>query len=409
MLSPSLGSTGLTVLRTADVLDNLGEAIQGSDQYGPEEPIGGDTPLGQILAPVAQQIGLVYELAQALYDALDPDSAEGVVLDSAAEFRGMEREPATYSTIVLTCTGTNGTVIAAGKRARVPDGAIFATNAEATIAPGTTVQVPATCTVTGPEEAAICACTTIVDAVAGWSGVTNAAAAIEGADEETDAALRARMATSGSIGGRTTRPSLRAALLALSSVDAVVVLVNRTLVVDADGVPGKAFEPVVWPAQTPDEAEVVAATIREHLPGGIENHGDNSITVTDAQGDSEVIRYSVASEQVLHWIIAVTKDTDPGAESYPADGDALVDAAVVAYGATLSVGQDVLPVRAAAFILAGYLGSDGIRVDGVPGIRSMIVKVKVGGAPGGGDIVPITMTATQIATTVTANVTVSSS
>ena len=60
--SPTLDASGLTVLRTADVLDNLGEAIQGSDQFGPEEPELGQVEIGaggrgEGAEPVADLVG----------------------------------------------------------------------------------------------------------------------------------------------------------------------------------------------------------------------------------------------------------------------------------------------------------------------------------------------------------------
>jgi hypothetical protein len=406
MLTPVLDATGLTLLRTEDVLANLVESVQSSPQFGPEEAVGGDTPLGQILAPVAQQIGLTYEAVQSAYDCTDPEAAEGVVLDSIAAARGMTREPATYSTVGLICTGTTSTVIAAGKRVRVADGAVFAIDHAVTIAPGTTVVADATCTVTGPQEAAIGACTTIVDAVAGWSAVTNPAAAVLGSDEETDAALRARMATSGSIDGRCTLPAIRANVLALDSVDACVVLTNRALVTDSDGLPGKSFRVVVWPAQSSDEEEAIAGVIWDHLPAGIYCDGTTAVVVTDEQGDSETIRFSLATEQVLHWVaIVTTTPVDPAAEPFPVDGLDLIEAAILAYGNTLGVAQDVIPLAAAGYCTAGYVdATTGVRVPGIPGIRALEVRVKVGGAPGGGDTVPIVIGSTQVATTIAANV-----
>jgi hypothetical protein len=408
--TPVLDATGLTVLRTADVLDNMIEAVEGAPQFGPETQTGPDSVVGQILASPSQELGLAYELLQAIYDAGDPAGAEGVVLDEIADARGLTREAATASTATLTLTGTPATVIAAGKRARVPGGGIFSTDAEATIPGGGSIDVEATCTETGPIEAGIGTIETIVDAVAGWTGVTNAAAAEIGTDEETDPALRQRIRDSRSIVGNCTVPAIRARVQALSTVDECICLTNRTLITDADGLPGKSFRVIVWPntLSTAEEDELVETIWRAGIPAGIYCDGAEERTVTDAQGNSETVRWSYATEKGTKWHILIYQDTDPAVPGYPIDGDDLVKAAVVAYGASLGVGHDVIPIRASAYIVGGYTDSDGVAHEGVTGIRTIIVRVKLGGAPGGGDIVPITISATEISTTDLVNVQVSS-
>jgi hypothetical protein len=407
--SPSLDATGLHVLRTADVLLNLQEAVLASSEYGPATPVGEDSLVGQIIAPVSHEIGMTYELIQSAYDASDRDTAEGVVLDSIAAGMGLTREPASYSTVPLTLTGTPATVIAAGKRARVNSGGIFALDHETTIPGGGSIAADATCTSTGAVEASAGSVETIVDAVAGWTGVTNAAAAELGAPEETDPALRLRMRTSGSTGGRCTVPSLYAALLALEYVDQVVVLTNRTDVTDAEGLPPHSFRALIWPSGlTTAQEEEIAAIVWDHLPAGIYPSGTEECHVTNAEGVSDTVRFSYAGAVYLWWGITATLDTDAVAEPYPTDGDDLIEAAVLAYGATLTVGKDVLPAVCAAYILGGYRDSDGVQQPGVPGIRTMVVEVQVGEDPSG-HTDPLTITPTLIAVTEVARITVVSS
>jgi hypothetical protein len=90
---------------------------------------------------------------------------------------------------------------------------------------------------------------------------------------------------------------------------------------------------------------------------------------------------------------------------YPDDGDDLVTAAVVAYGATLGMGNDVIPAMASAYILGGYTDDTGYH-EGVPGIRTIATLVKIGSAPAPTDINPIAVALSQVATTATANVVV---
>lgn len=407
-VTPSLDATGFRPLRTSEVRANLAGAVQASPLFGADTPIGPDSLTGQVIDATAQQIGLTYELMQSGYDAGDPAGAAGVVLDAIADARGLTREPATASTVTLTLTGTTGTVIPAGSRVRVDGGPIFAIDSETTITPGTTVSADATCTETGPSEAAAGTATTIVDAVAGWTASTNAADAALGSVEETDPALRLRIRDSRSILGNGTVPAIRARVAALATVDEAQVLVNRTLITDADGVPGKAFRVVVWPdTLTSAEEDELAETIwNAGLGAGLDCDGTETRNVTDAQGNSETIRWSYATEQRTYWDVTVAIDTDSGADAYPVDGDDLVAAAIVAYGATLGVGRDVLPVRAGGYIVNGYTDAAGTAVPGVPGIRTLTILVGLSSPPATGT--PVTIAATEISTTALADVTVTS-
>ena len=77
------------------------------------------------------------------------------------------------------------------------------------------------------------------------------------------------------------------------------------------------------------------------------------------------------------WISGVgTTDSD-----YPIDGDDLIEDAITAYFATVRVGADVNPAPIEGAITAGE--------NRVPGIVTRQVRMKVGGAPGGGDLGPI--------------------
>jgi hypothetical protein len=407
-VTPVLDATGLTVLRTEDVRTNLAEAVQSSSQFGPDTPVGPDSLVGQIIDATSQQIGLTYELMQAVYDAGDPSAAAGVVLDAIADARGLTREPSTASTVTLTLGGVAATVIAAGSRVRVDGGPIFALDAAATIGGGGTVSAEATCSETGSSEAVAGTVTTIVDAVAGWTSATNPADAAIGSAEETDAALWLRIRDSRSILGNGTVPAIRSRVAALATVDYAVVLTNRTLVTDANGLPGKSYRVLVWPDDltSAEEDELAEAIWNAGEPAGIYCDGTETRTVTDEQGNSETIRWSYATDVRTYWDLTLEIDTDPGVDAYPVDGDDLVAAAIVAYGATLGVGRDVLPVRAAGYVVNGYTDDSGTVIPGVPGIRTVTLLVDRTSSPATGT--PVVIAATEISTTALADVAVTS-
>lgn len=387
-------AAGLTVKTTDEVRDDLRDAIHGSSEFGEDTSVGSSSVLGQILDVHAASISDLDDLAQAVYDAFNLDNAEGVSLDNLAALVGLTRKAATYSTATLTLGGTPTTVIAAGKRARVPDGTIVALDAEATIGGGGTVDAAATATETGPLEAAAGSITEIVDAVSGWDTVTNAEDATEGTNVETDEELLARRERSLAVGGNCTDQAIRANLEALPDVTSASVISNRTLITDAYGIPGKAFLAVLWPTGLDEDR--IAETIWLSMPAGIRPHGDEELTITDDQGYEQTVRFSYATEQEIYLVANVTTET-----GYPVGGDDLVKAALLNFGNTHRPGQDVQPDYFEGYCL---FDSD----DRVTGIAAITVLAKIGGAPGAGDTDPIPIDLTDIADFDSSRITVNS-
>ena len=78
-------------------------------------------------------------------------------------------------------------------------------------------------------------------------------------------------------------------------------------------------------------------------PAGIESFGNRSVTVTDSQGFSQTVEYSVP-EEVWLWVdIRYELYND---ESFPANGETQLREAVLAWTLTeFGVGQDAFPGR----------------------------------------------------------------
>jgi hypothetical protein len=333
-----------------------------------------------------------YELIEDIWDAWDIDAAEGVQQDNLQALRGGVRDPARASTAVLTLGGTPSTVIAAGKRAGVPnDGPIFATDEEVTIGGGGTVDVDSTATENGPQNAAAGSITEIIDAVSGWTSVTNAADAIPGVNVESDSDFRTR-GEDISIGS-TTEEAIYTRLIELDDVDNAVVISNRTDETDALGTPAHTMWIILWP-NTADPAGIANAIWGDAgAPAGIGFRGTQTATVTFPSGFTEQIRWDWATEVEVHVKETLEVDSD-----YPADGDTLVKAGIVAYGDTLRVGQDVNPAPV-----------DNASYDAAPGIVKTTTTLKVGGTPGPGDTDPIVIQVNEFGSIDSTDVTVVSS
>lgn len=169
----------------------------------------------------------------------------------------------------------------------------------------------------------------------------NSADASPGTDVELDPAFRLRREQLLRIAGTATVEAIRSAILELSGVLQAFVIENTGNVVDANGLPPKSFEAIVQQAAwTAAEEQEVADTIWDNKPAGILAYGSESNTVTDSMSFDHVIGWSKPTEVPIY--MDLTLDTN---DDYPSDGDDLVKAALVAYGNTLEIGEDVVALQ----------------------------------------------------------------
>lgn len=372
------GPEGLEALTLAELRDQ--GRTEARAAFGDGTQLGPDSVLGQIIDLFATIAADAYGILQAVYNSQNPDAAEGVNLDNNAALVGVYREPARPSRVTIKATGTPATIIPAGSIFRVPNGPRFTTDDPATIGGGGDVDIAASSEETGPIEALAGTITEIVTVIAGLASVTNPADAIVGRDVETDEELRVRRLESLSATGQATDPAIKAALLALAIVDQCVVVSNRSLVTDSFGIPPKAFRAVVYPdpGVFPLDAEIFE-TLFNVSPAGIYVDGARIGLVTDSQGYSQTMRYSVASE-LNTW---VTATLTTGAD-YPIDGDDQVADAIEAYANALGVGERF------SILLATCAVAE------VPGVLTAVITAKVGAPPGPSDDVDIVPTIIEI-------------
>ncbi len=89
---------------------------------------------GQLIAIQTDGLAAQWDLQMLVYKAWDPTSATGASLDALCALSGTIREPATFSQIAAYCIGSPGTVLPAGRVARVTGTqARFATDVVLTI------------------------------------------------------------------------------------------------------------------------------------------------------------------------------------------------------------------------------------------------------------------------------------
>lgn len=332
--SPLRAADYLTIIQSAAAAELTAAGITTGIDYL------ADTVIGTLVAATCSELDALGQVTQAIYDSRSPNGATGAQLDDLCTVVGVSRLDATYSTATVTLTGTSGTVIPAGAivRGGGSDGlSRWRLGASVTLASGTGTGT-VTCTESGAVAAAPGDLATIVTPVAGWSAVTNAAAADAGRDIETDSALRLRRQQALRVAGTGSAAAMRSGLIALDYIEACLVVENTLDVaatVSGVDLEARSCGVILWPDTIDaDQQAAVAGIIYRRLPVGIESVGNESATVTGADGLSKTVRWSYATELTTDVDVTVVL----AAGYVLGDVETLIEDAVTAFFATATVG-----------------------------------------------------------------------
>lgn len=410
--------TGFEIKTYEEILADIHAALRAA--FGTSIDLSDSSVLGQIAAIVAERYAELWEVGQATYSAFDPDQAEGAALEAVCAITGTTREEDTPSTVVLTLTGTPGTALSigdqvsettAGKRfaldnafvlsaatawaittayvvgdLRTNSGNIYRCTVSGTsagaggpsgtgtaivdntvtwrflgVGTGLATLQPATATEDGPNAAVAYTVTVIETPVAGWSGVTNIEDAVPGTILETDPALRVRREDdlSTSEGG-----PLAAVYDRLSRVTGVtsVTIFQNTSDVTVDGIPPHQVEALV---EGGDDQAIFQALF-DSVGAGIGTHGTEVGTVTfSPDGGVTTFGYQVKFSRPTIIDVYAELDVTYDPDTFPADGEDQIIAAIVARGDARGIGYDAKAsmASAAAWSITGVLDVTASDVD----------------------------------------------
>jgi len=214
---------------------------------------------------------------------------------------------------------------------------------------------------------------TIIDTQAGWKTVVNVLDLLTGREAEQDPELRIRREESLSVTGASVDFAIRSRLRALKGVKQALVISNRSDTPDSEGRPAHSFEAIVWPDLGDATYRAsIARTIFENQPSGIQAFGLLNFEVVDAQDITQNVGYSFAQPIVLYVLAALVTNDD-----FPADGNALVQAALLSEGNALSVGDDVRIWKFSAAL------------DAIPGIVDVDVAIDTSDPPSNTANIPV--------------------
>ena len=225
-----------------------------------------------------------------------------------------------------------------------------------------------TATVTGAVVANSETLTVIDNPIAGLTSTINPEDATVGRDIESDAEARIRRNTRLQISIAGPVEAIRNNILNLNEVlgsiqlEDVRVFENTTLVTDARGIPGKAFEAFVFQAGgVAARDQEIWDAIGRAKPAGIQAFGDETGTYTDSQGFDNPVSFSRPDEVDIYLDLDLTVTSD-----YPSDGDTQVENIMVLYGDGLGTGQDVIVFGSNSLIA---------QLNDIPGISDVVIRI----------------------------------
>ncbi len=356
--------------RLADLIADF-QAIYGTDiQVNPDDLD------GQWLAIMAERLADNDLLAEAVYNSFNPNGAIGVQLSRLVQLNGIKRIAGDYSVVNLLIVGTIGTVIPAGKVVgSLNDTQQWLTTTQVTIPASGQITVNAEPSEKGPIAAASGTLTEILTPIFGWLTVTNPLKAVVGREEETDEQLRARRKYSTSFPGQSFVDAIYAALANANGVRLCRVYENDTLVTDANGQTARTIHCVL--EATTSDADI-AELIFINKPAGIPAIGATTVFTPDSQGILHAIKFTRAVHSLVYITVNIVKGVN-----YPlATGAQDIKDALVAYGATLVIGESLTVSRLYT------------PVNTVP--YHTITSIFIGLAPAPGSAVPIPVLYTGI-------------
>ena len=305
--------------------------------FGSDIQVNPDDLDGQLLGIFSERLSDVDQLAEDTYNSLNPNTASGVALSRLVQFNGIRRQAGSYSSADLSLTGTPGVTVPAGSLVKsTVDNSTWSTQNDVTFDGNGLATVTAKCTVMDAVYASAGTLTKIDTPIYGWFTSTNALAAVVGAAEETDEALRARRKGATNTPAQCITDAVYGALTNLSGVRVARVYENYSDSVDANGQAPHSIYCVVEGGSVAD----IAAVIWKKKTAGTTMIGSVSQTVVDSQGFNQTVKFSRPTYVNAYITVNVTKR--PG---YPTDGTARIKAALVAYGLTLNIGDPLLNGR----------------------------------------------------------------
>ena len=300
----AINSMGFDIPTLDQIIEDIGNRQK---KVFPDINISPATPDGQLNGLLAEAIMVAFENNLAIYSGLDPNTAEGIMLDRVCSITGIFRKDGFPSIATLEFSGVPGTLI--------PSGTIFSDNNQPKNEYSLTSDVTldsngsgtgiANSTVNGPVFSGADQITNIETLVDGLGTVTNPDAVITGREKETDKELRTRRYKSVALPGTALLDSVYAEIMNTEGVIDCAVYENTESTASPEGIPPHSIFPVVFGGTDKD----ISSAIMRSKSLGCGLYGDITTEWTDLQGHRHVVTFQrpVATRVYIH--IEVVADT----------------------------------------------------------------------------------------------------
>lgn len=321
--------------------------------YGADINVGSNSPDGQIIGILAQNIVDVLELLVQVYNSFSIDSAFGTTLDARVAMSGIARKQGTYTLAQVNVTTDRAlTLLGMDVLVSDPNATVFTVSDDSgnqfQLLNTTVFGAAGTQTLTfqsvviGQVQTTANTIQTIITTQLGVTGVNNPTTGsdVEGLPEETDPQLKIRRADSFYLQSVGPADALRAALLNVADIaDAYVVENDQNATVD--GVPAHSIWVIVTGGTDPEIAQVIYT---KKAPGcGMK--GSESAIVVRPQGNSFTAQWDESQTQPLT-IRATLVPRVPGQTfDLAAASLALADALIYKLGQSPNIGDVVVAMQ----------------------------------------------------------------
>jgi Baseplate J-like protein len=350
--APTIGPAGLTVSLYPSILAYCLAAYQ--NNYGSTTYLGISAADYQQMSVFSLLINDAMSLGQLIYNNRSPATAVGSGFDSIFKLNGGVRQGASSSSVVLNLSGAPGAVIANGL-VQDSNQIYWAISSPAvTLNSMGQASVSAVCQTPGAISIGPGLVTTMVNQQAGWTAVTNPAAATVGAAIESDSHARARQAISVALPSNTLLQGTIAGIEAIPGVGRNQCIENPSGATDAYGNPPHSLACVVeLLAATPTQ---VANVIFLNRGIGCQTFscattGTTAVTINiPVPGSSSGLIFPCNFATPLFTGIFVSVTITTTMSGYLTTYPLLIKAALASYLGALQIGETV--TRSALFAIA---------------------------------------------------------
>lgn len=286
-----IATTGTVVPDTADQLAQVQSEYRAA--FGADLIVDPETPQGVLITAETAARDAVARNNATLANQINPNLAGGIFLDAILALTGVERTPATRSTISgAALTGIPGTVIPAGSQATTTAGDVWQTIATVTLDGSGNATADFESVEYGPISATAGSLNSITSLVLGWETVTNANAATLGTLEQSDQAARALRRNTLAAQGIALPLAIASALYLVEGVKSLAFRENVTSApITIDGVTLVAHS-IYACVDGGTDADVAAALLANKSLGADWN-GTTTVNVTDpSSGQVYPVKFS---------------------------------------------------------------------------------------------------------------------